>query len=254
LNNDGERYKQRLYLSQCAWYHAVKTVEDNVFIRSDFVIISLLVSRCTRKYISATVGHIPTKMCYHLDETTTLRFLRCGWNAISDATIEHTAWNMAEDRLLRDIIYNDNDMIPIDVTNTRNISTRAKCPTFHSTYLKWQISAGQKKTLKELAECRNNLLLDAEVKANREIAKLDEERRKADEQAEKKRAAAEKRQKTINERKAATEKKNADKEVRFVVTILNHYYCTLLRFAINLILNYKDSSRSSCQGDGTIKS
>ena len=154
LNNDSVAYQNRVFFSRCSWNHVEKRNQNEEDIKEEFVIVTLLRSRCPKKYLAAVIGHKPTSMVFVLENQKFLNFIRCGWCAV-DETIDWDYWKLMEHQVLEQLVYDVNDIeeryIPIDVTNTKNLtSRRPNKKTCHSSFAKWLIAPGQQRALNEM--------------------------------------------------------------------------------------------------------
>ena len=60
LDNDRLHFTKRLFLSRCMWYFVSKENDGSERIVSDFIIVSLMRSRCVLNYVASVVIHIPS--------------------------------------------------------------------------------------------------------------------------------------------------------------------------------------------------
>ena len=199
LHTKGGTYTNRLYLSGCMWYHGIVDNNGGQHVRRDFLIISIFVSRCERRYISATVAHLESEQIFHLVPRDALAFFKCGWCVRNDANFNIKLWNILEDQLLQKIIYDSDKMVPIDVTTISTIDTRNKVPSFQKHYDKWRIAPGPKKSLAEEAAIIEIDRIELKIKQQNEkqLKQLhaDKNRKQNEEKELKKRARKEAKEK-----------------------------------------------------------
>jgi oligoribonuclease NrnB/cAMP/cGMP phosphodiesterase (DHH superfamily) len=96
------------------------------------------------------IGDKRTGAAYLLDQKLFLSFIRCGWCA-TDSPIDHSYWDSIESAALLSMKYDATLNIPINITNTKNLTSRKTTQNAvkicKERYNLFRILPGQKKAL-----------------------------------------------------------------------------------------------------------
>jgi len=144
---------QRVLVARCKWYVCEVNDHGRETIKSDFVLIAILRSRCSKGYIACVVGHISTGLVFVLVEEQVNTFFKYGWCALDDDDIDLNKWYFQEELKLSSIIYRQKFGLSIDITSTKGLQRQKKdWKNFERRYEEWKLAPGPIASSIEIAE------------------------------------------------------------------------------------------------------